>query len=80
MKNYFKNMVFLSRNTSLTLTEIDNWSYFEFEMYVTELTETLRQEDTERRKKERQQTSEQNNMQHQMNNYMRMMQAKLHKP
>jgi hypothetical protein len=49
-------------------------------MYITELTETLKKEDTDRRQRERQQQKEQNSMQIQMNNYMRMMQAKLHKP
>lgn len=71
MTNYFKNVVFLTRNTSLTLTELDNWSYFEFEMYLHELKEALEAEKEERKKQQVQEQRQQASMKAQLEAYMR---------
>lgn len=71
MTNYFKNVVFLTRNTSITLTELDNWSYFEFEMYLHELKQVLDNEAEQRKKQQEKEQRQQSSMKAQLEAYMR---------
>lgn len=70
MTNFFDNLVFITRNSSITLTELDNWSYFEFEMYMTKLNQQLEKENEEAKKRQKEQERQQNSMKAQMSRYL----------
>lgn len=70
MTNFFDNVVYLARNTAVTLTELDHWSYFEFEMFLTSLMTKLEQEAQEAKKREREQAAKDASMRAQMRSYM----------
>lgn len=71
MTNFFDNVVYLTRNTSVTLSEIDHWSYFEFEMYLHSLRTKLEQEAKEAKQREREQAAKDASMRAQMRAYMK---------
>jgi hypothetical protein len=64
-------MVFLTRNTSITLTEIDNWSWFEFEMYMTILKKRLDEENEEKKRQNAKEAKQQHSMKAQMDAWLR---------
>lgn len=70
MTNYFDNVVFLTRNTSLTLTELDNWSWFEFEMYIIHLKQALDKEQEENKRQQMQEAKQSASIRSQMQAYM----------
>lgn len=68
MTNYFDNLVFITRNTSITATELNSWPYFDYAMYMHSLSETLKKEEEHRK---RQKEAQDRSMQSQMQKYLR---------
>jgi hypothetical protein len=71
MTNYNDNLVFLVRNTSLTPSEVNTWSYFEFEMFLHTLKEQLDKEAAEKKKQQKADMRQQASMRSQINEYMK---------
>lgn len=71
MTNYFDNVVYLTRNTSITMTELDDWSWFEFEYYITSLKQALEKEAEQKKKEQKTQLKNQMSMKAQLDQYLR---------
>lgn len=71
MTNYFSNVVFLTRNSSITLSEIDGWSYFELEMYMHAFKQALDQEKEEQKKQAAADAKQSASMRAQLRSYLK---------
>lgn len=54
MPNFYKNLVYFTRKTNITLTELSDWPYIDYERYVSALSEQLEQEARDAKKREEQ--------------------------
>jgi hypothetical protein len=72
MTNWFENLVYLTRNTSLTPEAIDSMSWYEYEMFFMTLSKALEQEAEKQKQQEKinnRQANPMNSMGQQMRNW-----------
>lgn len=52
MQNFYKNLVYFTRETNITFSELNDWPYIDYEQYMVELSETLEREGREAKKQQ----------------------------
>lgn len=69
MQNFVENIVWLTRNTNVQYTDIQNWFWFDYQNYLQILQEQLKKEARDA-KKQQQQMPKYGNMSSQLAHYM----------